>query len=443
MDRILSRRSFLSSTLATASVSGWLNVLAGHARGTEKSGRRPKSCILLWMTGGPSQLETFDLKPDGPADKRGDFRPISTNVTGIQISEHLPRLSRCAHQFAILRSMSTGVARPPHNLAMRTMRLFQSNPLDPVARPNLGSIVSAQRGTVGDLPNFVLLGLPPGLRNSDTTAGFLGSQHAPWIVSENLQGIDHRDSPVDRSVLDRRLSLLGEIDDDFGRAFRTRAAEAHRANYHAALRLMATPLGTAFQLDRESDRLRDRYGRSAFGQRCLLARRLVEAGVPFVEVPMGRDNGDGLWDTHTDNFNRTRTMSSELDIAFSALLQDLADRGLLDETLIIWMGEMGRTPEITQSNAGREHFVSAWSIVLAGGGIRTGQAVGRTSADGEEVVDRPISAQDFLATVGRALSLDLQREYDTRTGRPAVENTAADNRISLVDAKARIGREWF
>ncbi len=206
---------------------------------------------------------------------------------------------------------------------------------------------------------------------------------------------------------------------------------------------MATPLGAAFQMDRESDRLRDRYGRSAFGQRCLLARRLVEAGVPFVEVPMGRDNGDGLWDTHTDNFNRTRTMSSELDIAFSALLQDLADRGLLDETLIIWMGEMGRTPEITQSNAGREHFVSAWSIVLAGGGIRTGQAVGRTSADGEEVVDRPISAQDFLATVGRALSLDLQREYDTRTGRPAVENTAADNRISLVDAQARIVRELF
>jgi hypothetical protein len=437
----LSRRTFVSS-LAGLSVSGWLDGLARHASATEPNVRRPKRCILLWMTGGPSQIDTFDMKPDGPVDIRGEFRPIATAVPGIQITEHLPRLARHMRDMVILRSLNTGTARPPHNLAYRSIRLFKENPLEPVSRPHIGSIVSSSR-PANDIgyPNFILLGLPPGLRPSDTTPGFLGPRHAPWVVPPTLGGLDHLSPPVSEPTLRDRMDIVRQMDADF--AARSPLAQAHQANYQAALRLMRTERPHLFDLAREADRLREAYGRTPFGQACLQARRLSEAGVAFVEVVMGRDNGDGLWDTHNDNFNRTKTMCAELDVAMSALLEDLRVRGLLDETLVIWMGEMGRTPEITRGNAGREHFVSAWSIVLAGGGLRTGQVVGRTSRDGEEVADRPIRAHDFLATICLALGIDPASEYDIQTGvrvSPG-DRIPPERRVRLANASAEPVRD--
>lgn len=437
----LSRRTFVSS-LAGLSVSGWLDGLARHASATERKPARTKRCILLWMTGGPSQIDMFDMKPDGPVDIRGEFRPIQTSVPGIQITEHLPRVARQMCEMVILRSLNTGTARPPHNLAYRSIRLFKENPLEPVARPHIGSIVSSSRpaNAIG-FPNFILLGLPPGLRPSDTTPGFLGPRHAPWVVPPTLGGLDHLVPAVSSRALSERMDVLRQLDGDF--ASRSSLAEAHQSNYEAALRLMRTERPDLFDLSREANRVREAYGRTPFGQACLQARRLTEAGVAFVEVVMGRDNGDGLWDTHNDNFNRTRTMCAELDVAMSALIEDLRVRGLLDETLVIWMGEMGRTPEITRGNAGREHFVSAWSIVLAGGGLRTGQVVGRTSRDGEEVVDRPIRAHDFLATVCLALGINPSTEYDLTSGLPAPadERIPNERRLRLVNASAEPIRE--
>jgi hypothetical protein len=427
----LSRRDWLKLTAAgvvSYSMSGWLESMAADAAGHPQ---RRRSCILLWMNGGPSQMDTFDLKP-GHANG-GTFREIATSVPGIRISEHLPKIARFMDRMAIVRSMST--KEGDHGRAAFLLRTGYL-PQPSIEYPTIGSLVSKELGEEqAELPNFVSIApsrfLSPGAYGS----GFLGPLHAPLIVGESSyspaqsQGqANYQDSLKVRDLsppaglgttrFDNRVDLLQELDQDFASQHPGTAPQSHRAAYERAVRLMRTAAAKAFNLDDEAPALRDAYGRNLFGQGCLLARRLVERGVPFVEVTLGGFDAGGIgWDTHQANFDGVRKLSEVLDPAWSTLMEDLRLRGLLDSTLIVWMGEFGRTPKINPQ-AGRDHYPNAWSTALAGGGIRGGQVVGRTSSDGTKVEERPVSVPDFLATVCGALGIDPLKQNQSNIGRP-------------------------
>jgi hypothetical protein len=400
----LTRRRFVSSTVAGAALSGWLGRLAAQAAQAAPAAdqRQAKSCILLWMSGGPSHLDTFDLKPDAPDRVRGEFRPIDTSVPGIQISEHFPKFSRLMQHAAVLRGMST--LESDHQLASYHVHTGYQKRAGGVAFPSLGAIASQELGRAdAPLPNFVCIGQGP--RHS-TRSGFLGPDHQPLDVLDPSRGTEFLSPLASQSEFARQYELLRRFNASFLDLHPAESARAHSSALERAVRLMTAEQKQAFDLSRESDDVRDRYGRGSFGQGCLLARRLIETGVRFVEVTMG----DGVgWDTHRDNFPRTRALSLEADAGMAALLEELRERGRLDSTLVIWMGEFGRSPQIT-SGGGRNHWARAWTSVLAGGGIRGGQVVGRTDREAAEVVERPISVGDFLATVCQTLGIDHTRE---------------------------------
>ena len=393
----LTRRQVLSAGAGSA-VGGWFGRLAAEA--AEQS--TAKSCILLWMAGGPSHLDTFDLKPEASDRIRGEFQPIDTAVPGIQISEHFPKFAKLMNHAALLRSMST--VESDHQLASYHVHTGYQKRAGGVAFPSLGAIVSRELGKRDfPLPNFVCIG--GGSRNA-VRSGFLGPDHQPLDVTSPERGTDFLEPLTSQTQFQRQYELLRRFDASFQESHRLESAQAHRSALERAVRLMNSEQKRAFDLAQESDAVRDRYGRGSFGQGCLMARRLVESGVKFVEVMMG----DGVgWDTHRDNFPRTRALSSEADVGMAALIEDLKERGRLDSTLVIWMGEFGRSPQIT-SGGGRNHWARAWSSVLAGGGIRGGQVIGRTDRDAAEVLERPISVVDFLATVCTILGIDYTRE---------------------------------
>src|SRR5262245_52366978 len=426
MIRELSRRDWLrwSATGLFWRVSGWLPALAADA--APHPGRR-RSCVVLWMSGGPSQLDTFDLKPEH--ESGGPFREIATSAPGLRISEHLPGVARHADKLAVIRSMST--KEGDHDRArflLRTGRL----PDGPERYPALGSLAGKELGRSEDaLPAFVSIGAEnvPG-------PGFLGPRYAPLVL-----GGDRRDAVEDRLSVpalappaditaeqgDARRRLLRETTRRFVDRHPDPAAQVHQAVYDRAMRLTQPAAARAFDLTREPARVRDRYGRTLFGQGCLLARRLVEFGVPFIEVTLGSVEGAPLgWDTHENNFEGVRRLCGVLDPAWSALMEDLKDRGLLESTLVVWMGEFGRTPFITPRR-GRDHHPGAWTVVLAGANVRGGQVVGRTSSDGTTVQERPVSVLDLLATVCLALGIDPARQNRSTTGRP----------IRIIDGAAR------
>jgi uncharacterized protein (DUF1501 family) len=411
-ERDYSRRDFVRMSLASAfgaAACPWLPRLAAAA------GKKPaKACIVLWMAGGPSQTDTWDLKPGHK--NGGPFKETATPVPGLRVSEHLPKLAAAARDLGIIRSMTTKEGE--HARATQLLHTGQL-PNDAVAYPALGSLFAKELGDPDhDLPSYVTV-LPPGGPGS-FGAGFLGPQYAPMAVS----GIS--DDPNSRANLtidylrperavaatdqDTRRKLLAEMQGDFERRHGGPAAAAHAATYRKAQRMVDTEARGAFRLDEEPAKLRDAYGRNRFGQGCLLARRLVERGVSFVEVTL-----DG-WDTHQNNFDSVKTLSGTLDPAFATLLADLKDRGMLANTLVVWMGEFGRTPLINPT-AGRDHFPLAWSTVLAGAGVKGGQAVGSTGKDGAAVVQRPVGVGDFLATVFTAVGVDPAKENFT-DGRP-------------------------
>jgi uncharacterized protein (DUF1501 family) len=421
MQMNLDRRKFLTSAAAAAagvSLSGWLGRLAAAL----PDGQRPKSCILLWMAGGPSHIDTFDPKPEAPADIRGEFRAIETSVSGIRISEHFPRFAKLMQHAAILRGMST--LESDHKLATYHLHTGYQNRGGAVAFPSLGALVAKELGKRDvALPNFVTIGRGP---QEALTAGFLGPDNQPLTVTDPVRGLDFIEPAGAPERFGRQMELLRGFDAAFHQQYQNPAAETHRSAIDRAVRLMNSQQKQAFDLSREPDAIREMYGPPAaaparvsaggkmvgggerpgsFGQACLMARRLVEAGVPFVEVVMG----DGVgWDTHRDNFPRTRALSLECDAAMAALVADLNSRGLLDSTLVVWMGEFGRTPQCT--GGGRNHWSRAWSSVLTGGGIKGGQIVGRTDRDGATVVDRPVSVPDFLGTVCTILGIDYKRK---------------------------------
>jgi hypothetical protein len=395
--------------------------------------QRRRACILLWMRGGPSQTDTFDLKPGHK--NGGPFKEIATSVPGIKISEHLPRIAKWMARMVLVRSMST--KEGDHGRATQFLHTGY-RPQGPIQYPTLGSLVARELGEHAVLPSFVSIDSVRAFPAS--AAGFLGPRYAPLVLAPTGNRPDGADpartlrvpdlapaADVTRAQADARLDLLRQVQAEFGARHGGAAAHNRRTAYERAMRLMQTPAGGAFDLDQEKDALRDRYGRNLFGQGVLLARRLVERGVPFVEVALSRlpDAPIG-WDTHSGNFAAVKRLSAVLDPAWATLMDDLRDRGLLDTTLVVWMGEFGRTPKINGQN-GRDHFPVAWSTVLAGGGIRGGQVVGRTSRDGMAVEERPVSVPDLLATVCLALGIDPLKQNETSTGRP----------IRIVDAAAR------
>ncbi len=401
----LSRRDWLKLSAAGVtgmSLSGWFDILASRAA---EAGARTKRCILLWMDGGPSHKDTFDLKP-GTANG-GPYRPIQTNVAGIQISEHFPRLARLMNHGAILRGMST--AEGAHARAKYNLHTGYREGQGGLVYPSLGAIAAKEIGSQeSPLPNFVSVG------GRAYGSGFLGPRHQPLIVNDPNRGVENLRPFVQNNQFASRMGLLEELEAGFNRTYSTSVGQAHRTTYQRAVSLMMDRGARAFDLTQEPASARSAYGGSRFGESCLLARRLVEAGVTFVEVSLGG------WDTHQNNFARVRQLSAQVDPAMSQLVIDLRDRGLLDSTLIIWMGDFGRTPRINARGAqpGRDHYPRAWSSVMMGGGIRGGQVVGRTDAEGATVVDGRVTAIDFMATACRVLGIDYTKMNQTPNGRP-------------------------
>jgi hypothetical protein len=423
----LSRRDWIRLTMAGAlgsCLSGWLEPLAAMAA---DSPRRRRSCILLWMPGGPSQTDTFDLKPGH--EHGGPFQEISTSVPGIRISEHLPKIAGHMHEMVLLRSMKTKeVEHSRATFHLRTGYVQQG----PVDYPSFGSVVAKELGSDRSaLPSFVSIAPYRAYNAAAFGAGFLGPQWAPLIVGEGAGAalkVPDMDLPagVTPRRADARIGLLRELEQEFVTRRPGVAAMSHQTAYERAVRLMRSGAADAFNLDQEPAALQDAYGRSPFGRGCLLARRLVERGVPFVEVALSDFNGEAVaWDTHIKNFDIVKRLSGILDPAWSTLLADLKSRGLLESTLIVWMGEFGRTPKINPQG-GREHYPHAWTTVLAGGGVHGGRVVGKTSPDGTTVEERPVAAADLLATVCLALGVDPLRHNDSNVGRPIriVDKTA-------------------
>lgn len=425
----MNRRDWMrlsSAGFIGGAMSPWFPALAEQASANPA---RQRSCILLWMSGGPSQLDTFDPKPEH--ENGGEFKPIETSVPGIQICEHLPQIAQQMQDMAIIRSMST--KEGDHSRATYLARTGYL-PQGPIRYPTMGSLFSKELGQdSADLPNFVSIAPNRFLSPAAYGPGFLGPQYAPLIVGDAAgSGVQMNEddslsvrnielpSGVDTGQLDGRLGLLDTLETSFASTRPDITVESHRLAYEKAVRMMRSAAVGAFNLDEEDDALRDAYGRNPFGQGCLLARRLVERNVPFVEVSLNSagDNQGVGWDTHQDNFNQVQELCETLDPAWATLMTDLRQRGLLESTLIIWMGEFGRTPNPGQDPSGRDHFPVAWSSVLCGGGINAGQVIGKTSNDGMRVDERPVPTSDLLATICRALGIDPQNQNISNVGRP-------------------------
>jgi hypothetical protein len=386
----ISRRAFLKGTLLTAgglTVANWGGLTHSHSIAAEAA-RRGKRCILLWMNGGASQIDTFDMKPGRRTG--GPFRPIATNVPGTQICEYLPRMARLADKLAIIRSMRTHSPDHPDGIYhMHTCYRMAER----VPHPEIGAMIAKYLGNANaDLPSFVRMG-PTGNAGS----GYLGPRYEPFSLDRDGR-LPYFTSPyVAADAQQRRGDLLRFLEDGFRREHQATPYESHRLAEERAWRLLRAR--AVFDIRNEWPRYQASYGDTPFARGCFMARKLVEAGVPFVEI--GQDN----YDSHADNFVCHKANMQVLDPAWSGLLQDLHQRRLLESTLVVWMGEVGRTPYIN-NRAGRDHYIRAWTIVLAGGGIKGGQVYGATDADGREVRDNPVSEGDLFATIYTALGIN-------------------------------------
>jgi len=430
---LLSRRDWLKLSAAGVlgpSVSGWFQRLAAAAAPMPA---RKKSCILLWMSGGPSQIDTFDLKPGHK--NGGSFKEIDTATPGVKISEHLPKIAKFMDKMAIIRTLTS--KEGDHGRATHLLHTGYLPGTAGLNYPTLGSWV-AKSNTPDELalPAFVSIAPYRFFSPAAYDSGFLGPQYAPLLIADNAafgvvaaggREYDYADAlkvkdlepagKVSESEINSRIDILGELEKDFSSSRPDTPPRSHRAAYQRAVSLMKTAGRKAFDLHEEKDSVREAYGKNLFGQSCLLARRLVEKGVPFVEVTLGSIMGGGFgWDTHANNFDLVKQLSGTLDPAWAALMSDLKDRGLLDSTMIIWMGEFGRTPVINPSN-GRDHWPNVSAAVLAGGGIKGGQAYGKTSKDGTAIEEKPTSVADLMATIVKGLGIDPDKSH-IANGRP-------------------------
>jgi uncharacterized protein (DUF1501 family) len=406
----LTRRDFLRAGAAGAGAVGL--TLADLAK-LRAAGSRDLNCILLFLVGGPSQLDTWDLKPDAPGDVRGPFRPIRTNVPGVEICEHFPRMARLAHRYAIVRSVhhdSAPIHETGHQL-MQTGRLARNG----VEHPHYGAVLSHLRGPRAEgVPASVVLPAPIGHTgvsiSHGQTGGYLGARHEPFVVCGDL----------DPARLPSPKALVQAVD---GAHRQINAAEGLADP--AIEQVFSAQAKKAFDLSSERDDLMARYGRNTFGQSCLLARRLVEAGVRLVTVNMFDTVFNAMtWDCHADGGalpvrldDYRDVLCPMFDAAYATLVEDLAQRGLLDTTLVLATGEFGRTPHLNP-RGGRDHWPGCWSVLFAGAGIRGGRIVGASDRLGAEPSDRPVKPADVAATVYRALGLDPKATLPGPDGKP-------------------------
>ena len=404
----MQRRSFLS-----AGSLGFLGLNLADLLRAKPNGKA-QSCILLWLEGGPSQMDTWDPKPTS------SFQPISTNVPGIQISELLPQLARRMDRLSLVRSMHTRGSDHPQG----THYAITGHEVNPAMQfPSIGSILAKETGARNSMPPHVLTPHWEKARQYEDyfRSGFLGPEYDPMCIPDpSKPGFQINDLSLPKSVsaaaVENRKSFLQMID----RRYRTMVEGAEHAQMDGfqtqATKMLLNPaVREAFDLSKESEKLRDRYGRDAVGQSALMARRLVEAGTRFVTAAGFHSNS---WDTHAKNDEGHRDrLCPPLDRTLSTLLDDLKDRGLYDSTVVLAMGEFGRTPFVN-NDRGRDHWPNCWSLAIGGGGIAGGRVVGSSDADGAQVTSRATSMGDLFATIYKAFGIDWTKEYDTPIGRP-------------------------
>ena len=398
--RTIDRRGFLGAAAGTAAVAADMTLLdtLKHPLLAGEVKRQQKHVILLWLAGGASQLETWDPKPGRPTG--GPFRPIKTDVPGIDICELLPKMAQRMKTTAVIRSLNTGIGDHGGGASlMETGRRKEPG----VVFPDLGAISARELGRAdSQVPDYVsMYSSTEGRRKG--TSGFLGSRFAPMFLSdsmvppniqrpESLSDLDHRERNDLRQLIAAR----------FSRERKSQVVGSQLNAYQRVRGIMASE--KLFDIEQEPESVRDMYGPKQFGQQCLIARRLCEAGVPFVKVARA------WWDSHGQNFETHRELCADLDHSMSTLLDDLQQRGMLEHTLVVTLAEFGRTPNINPS-LGRDHFARAWSMSLSGWGIKGGTVYGKTDADGQHVADGQVNAGDVFATIFQALGIDYQKEY--------------------------------
>ncbi len=417
----VSRRDCLQIGLTTLLGGGLATAM--RARATSPRGTRStqaKACILIWQDGGPSHYEMFDPKPDAPAEIRGEFKPIPTKLKGVHFSEHMTKLAGIADKCAVVRSIRHDQGN--HGAGNHYMMTGAPTRI-PVGcgafvsfHPSLGSVVAHEKGAPAGLPAY--FSLPSMTRSGGPN--FLGAKYAPFVVSDdpNNKNFRVRDVALPRGLTGERFAGRSELRDEVDRFQRILdkaagdPAAALDENYRQAHDLMQSKEAQdAFDIGRESDQVRESYGRNAFGQRALLARRLVEAGVPFITL------NDGGWDHHVQVFGKCKERLPKWDQTVAALITDLDRRGLLDTTLVVALGEFGRTPQINK-DAGRDHWSNAMSVLVAGGGTPGGQVIGATDPKGYTAIERVLSPENFASTVYKKLGIDPGMILYSANGRP-------------------------
>ena len=421
----ISRRDSLSLGLGALLGGGFVGALRARQNPGQPS-TPPTSCILFWLDGGPSHIETFDPKPDAPAEIRGEFKPIATRVPGMFFSENMTRLAAISNKLTIVRS----VRHDQNNHGAGNHYMMTGAPTRiPVScgafvsfHPSMGSVTSAERGAPGGLPAY--FSIPSMTRSGGPN--FLGSRHAPFVVSDdpNQSVFSVRDVTIPRELNDSRVTGRRELRTRLDQLmrFQDRAAgdpvRGMDENYTQAVSLMRSAVAQrAFEVHREPDRVRDAFGRNSLGQRALLARRLVEAGVPFVTI------NDGGWDHHSNIFPAFKKQGQALESVVATLIEDLDQRGMLDTTLVLVMGEFGRTPKIStlpgSTTPGRDHWSSAISILVAGCGTPRGQVVGAPDRTGYAAVEKIYGPENLVASVYTKLGIDPNKILYGANGRPA------------------------
>ena len=387
--------------------------------------RKPASCILIWMDGGPTHFETFDPKPEAPAEIRGEFDPIATKIPGVHFSQHMTRLAGIADKISVIRSVRHNQGN--HGAGNHYMTTGSPTRI-PVGcgafvsfHPSMGSVAAYERGAPEGLPAY--FSMPKMSRSGGPN--FLGAKYAPFVVGDDPNGEKFRvrDVALPAGLSDDRFHTrrdLRKLVDRFQRITDQAAADPVNASdeyYRQSYNLMTSPAAQkAFDIHSEPDKVREAYGRNSFGQRALLARRLIEAGVPFVTLY------EGGWDHHSEIFSGLPKKLPPFENAIATLIEDLEQRGMLETTLVVALGEFGRTPKISQlagrSSPGRDHWANAMSILFAGAGTPGGQVVGATDRNGHSACQRILSPENFVSTVYRKLGIDPGKIYHTPLGRP-------------------------
>jgi hypothetical protein len=367
--------------------------------------KQGKSVILLWMNGGPSHFETFDPKP-GTASG-GETKAIRTSVSGIQIANGWNQTAKVMDDIALIRSMTNKEGSHPRaTYQMHTGYI----PSGSVKHPSLAASIAKQVADPDfDLPAVVSMGRTQG-------SGFLGVNYEPFVVGSPGQMPQNVATPVESTRYRRRLGLLGKLETEFAARGAEQAVENHRQLYGKTSKMVLSSELKAFDISDEPQKLKDSYGDTSFGRGCLLARRLVESGVTFVEIA-SRQSGEGNWDTHQDVFERTAANITTIDPAMATLISDLKTRGLLDNTLVVWIGEFGRTPRIN-GRGGRDHYPRVFNAAVAGGGVKGGQVIGSSTKDGSAVADSPVTPADLFCTICKSMHVDPRVENMSPLGRP-------------------------